>query len=161
MFHVIDHVGNGGETLLLDGFKAAMDLKSKSPDAFQLLVDTPVYQEYREKSTRIQSLDSVIKLNPLDGHISKIRYNHYDRAPVSSVPQEQIPALYEALGLLTKEIRRPENEHWVKLKPGMVLFVDNWRVMHGRAAFTGRRRVCGCYLPRDDWLSKARVFECL
>ena len=43
-----------------------------------------------------------------------------------------------------------------KLRPGRLLLVDNWRVLHGRTAFIGRRELCGCYLPRDDWLNKAR-----
>lgn len=39
-----------------------------------------------------------------------------------------------------------------------VIFIDNWRVMHGREAFTGMRQLCGCYLTRDDVLSAARCF---
>lgn len=39
-----------------------------------------------------------------------------------------------------------------------VIFIDNWRVMHGREAFTGLRQLCGCYLTRDDVLSAARCF---
>lgn len=27
----------------------------------------------------------------------------------------------------------------------MFLVFDNWRVMHGRSAFTGKRRMCGGY----------------
>ncbi len=50
----------------------------------------------------------------------------------------------------------PRREHWVKLTPGTTLFIDNWRVLHGRSAFSGERRVAGCYLPRDDWVGRAR-----
>jgi len=51
---------------------------------------------------------------------------------------------------------------------------DNWRILHGRAAFTGKRRMCGgysrCYggktwmiaankslVNRDDFISKYRM----
>ena len=37
-----------------------------------------------------------------------------------------------------------------------VIFIDNWRVLHGRDSFTGLRRLCGCYLTRDDVVNKAR-----
>lgn len=37
------------------------------------------------------------------------------------------------------------------------LFIDNWRVLHGREAFTGYRQLCGCYLTRDDVLNTARL----
>lgn len=86
------------------------------------------------------------------------RFNPYDRSPLHTVPPDQIKQFYKSYAALTKEIRKTENEVWLTLKPGMVLFVDNWRVMHGRSAFTGLRRVSGCYLPRDDWLGKARLF---
>lgn len=39
-----------------------------------------------------------------------------------------------------------------------VIFIDNWRVLHGRESFTGLRQLCGCYLTRDDILSAARCF---
>lgn len=32
--------------------------------------------------------------------------------------------------------------------------IDNWRVMHGRSAFTGARRMCGAYVGADDWRSR-------
>lgn len=35
--------------------------------------------------------------------------------------------------------------------------IDNWRVMHGRAAFTGQRRMCGAYVGTDDWRSRRRA----
>lgn len=41
--------------------------------------------------------------------------------------------------------------------PLQALFIDNWRVLHGREAFTGYRQLCGCYLTRDDVLNTARL----
>lgn len=29
--------------------------------------------------------------------------------------------------------------------------------MHGRSAFTGKRRICGAYINRDDWLSRFKM----
>lgn len=43
------------------------------------------------------------------------------------------------------------------LLPMQALFIDNWRVLHGREAFTGYRQLCGCYLTRDDVLNTARL----
>lgn len=85
------------------------------------------------------------------------RYNPYDRSPLYTLPPDLQKEFYIAYENLGTEIRNPDNELWVKLRPGMVLFIDNWRVLHGRAAFTGRRWVSGCYLPRDDWTSRARL----
>ena len=37
------------------------------------------------------------------------------------------------------------------------LVVDNHRVLHGRSAFTGKRRMCGAYIGRDEYRSKLEV----
>ena len=43
------------------------------------------------------------------------------------------------------------------LAPGEALLFDNWRVLHGRAAYTGHRRLCGGYVNREDVESRRRV----
>ena len=103
-------------------------------------------------------MHKLLNVDPWDQSLQSIRYNPYDRGPVppAILPQEQLAAFYSALEQLSQLIEAPANEYWTKLDPGTVLFVDNWRVMHGRASFTGKRTIIGCYLPRDDWLSKAR-----
>ena len=32
--------------------------------------------------------------------------------------------------------------------------IDNHRVLHGRAAFTGKRRMCGAYIGADDYAAR-------
>lgn len=50
-------------------------------------------------------------------------------------------------------------EYWVQLVPGTAVVVDNHRVLHGRSAFTGKRRMCGAYIGMDDYLSKYTVLS--
>ena len=79
---------------------------------------------------------------------------------MNSVPAKEIPLFYRSLTAFAKIIKRPNMVQEVALRPGQVLFVDNWRVLHGRRSFDGKRVVSGCYLPRDDWRSKARLLGC-
>ena len=37
--------------------------------------------------------------------------------------------------------------------------VDNHRVLHGRSAFDGRRRMCGAYIGMDEYRSKLAVLN--
>ncbi|XP_033760567.1 trimethyllysine dioxygenase, mitochondrial-like [Pecten maximus] len=157
VFHVLEHDGEGGQTLLVDGQYCAEQLRSKHPEDFDLLTKTVVPHEYYEEKLRLRSLGTVLSVHPTTGQFLQIRYNPYDRSPMYTLPPDQQQAFYRAYENLTKEVRNQDNELWVKLKGGMVLFVDNWRAMHGRASFTGRRLVSGCYLPRDDWTSRARL----
>lgn len=48
------------------------------------------------------------------------RYNIYDRAPLSSMPQEKMQEFYLHFINLSKVIRNPKNEHWLKLEPGNI-----------------------------------------
>lgn len=52
--------------------------------------------------------------------VNVARYNNYDRAVISTVPHDVVQRWYVAHRQLTDELRRPENELWVKLKPGKV-----------------------------------------
>ena len=41
----------------------------------------------------------------------------------------------------------------------LMTVIDNWRVMHGRSAFTGERRMSGAYVSADDWKSRLAVLK--
>ena len=43
------------------------------------------------------------------------------------------------------------------LRPGDALLFDNWRVLHGRHAYTGKRTLCGAYLNHEDFESRLRL----
>lgn len=38
----------------------------------------------------------------------------------------------------------------------MLVVTNNWRVMHGRSSFDGKRRLVGCYVGMYDFLSRIR-----
>lgn len=42
-------------------------------------------------------------------------------------------------------LRSKELEYWYQLRPGTTVIFNNHRVLHGRSAFTGLRRICGGY----------------
>lgn len=48
------------------------------------------------------------------------RYNNYDRAVINTVTHNLVQSWYVAHRELTTELRRPENELWLKLTPGKV-----------------------------------------
>ncbi|NXP41251.1 TMLH protein, partial [Leiothrix lutea] len=161
VFHCLKHEGTGGRTLLVDGFHAAEQVLRQAPEHFQLLAKVPLKHEYVENvggcHNHMIGVGPVLNVYPWNNELYLIRYNNYDRAVFNTVPHDVVRRWYRAHRALTAELRRPDNELWVKLKPGKALFVDNWRVLHGREAFTGYRQLCGCYLTRDDVLNTARL----
>lgn len=162
VFHCLQHTGEGGLTLLVDGFHAAEELRRTDPAAFHCLLTTQVPHEYIEGSHyHLYTLGTVLSTSFMSGQLTHIRFNPYDRAPLRTVAEEDIAQFYSSYAALAHIISDEASELWLKLKPGRVLLVDNWRVMHGRSSFTGRRVLCSYYLPRDDWTSCARVLGLL
>ncbi|CAH1244427.1 TMLHE [Branchiostoma lanceolatum] len=160
VFHKMEHVGEGGDTLLVDGFHAAERLRRDDPEGFDILSSVSVPHHYLEPAVHTTGVGPVLEVEPgATKNLKLIRYNIHDRACLDTVPMEDVGRWYAALRNLTRYIRDPASEYWVKLKPGQILLTYNWRVLHGRSAFTGRRRVAGCYLPRDDVISRARVLK--
>lgn len=163
VLHLLRHDGgSGGETLLVDGFRAAHLLREKDPASFNLLCTTRVEQQFIDQINRLnyRSRDTLIRCDPHSGDLEWIRYNPHDRSP-SSVEESLQGPIYKALASLGCLLEDPSAALKFKLSPGRVLLVDNWRALHGRTAFIGRRELCGCYLPRDDWLNKARQMALL
>lgn len=86
-------------------------------------------------------------------------FNIYDRATFNSIAENKILEFYKSYQLFGNMIRDKNNSLELKLTPGNVIFIDNWRVLHGRNSYTGTRDLCGCYVSRSEWLSKAKSLE--
>ena len=164
MLHLLEHEvgGTGGESLLVDGFRAAHLLRERDPVSFDVLCATRIEHETVDPSRHInhRHRDTVLRFDPRFQNMEWIRYNPYDRT-VEPVAENLQGPTYKALASLALLLEDPNGTLKFKLRPGRLLLFDNWRVLHGRTAFTGRREICGCYLPRDDWLNKARQMALL
>ncbi|KAI4462095.1 gamma-butyrobetaine hydroxylase-related [Holotrichia oblita] len=155
VFHLIERNCKGGKTLLVDGFNAISNLKRVDRDAFNLLTTNPIESQYIATDTHFTSVEPVIKLHPVTKQLLQIRYNHYDRAYLNTIPFDSIMDYYKAYIKLGEEIKKPSNEYWLQLEPGTVLFLDNWRILHGRGEYSGNRMLTGCYVTRRDWTCAA------
>jgi len=156
VFHTTQFTGTGGESLLVDGFNAAKQLKQLNPEAYQYLSNTPYHSEYIEPGEHFKAVGPVLRHDPVNRQLEQIRFNMLDRAPLSSIPQTDVERYYEHMKCLASIVRSEENEYWFRLTPGTVLVFDNWRLLHGRAGFNGKRVLNGCYFSRSEFMSRAR-----
>ncbi|KAG8864920.1 hypothetical protein FRB96_003507 [Tulasnella sp. 330] len=166
LFHLLSHTdGEGGATLLVDGFYAASILKEINPAAFDLLsrVRIPAHAAGDDHSFYKPGPTSagypLITVDPKTGLLAQIRYNNDDRSVVSGLDGNQMEEWYEALRAWNKCLTSHDSEYWVQMKPGTALVIDNHRVLHGRSTFTGKRRMCGAYIGADEFRSKLTVLQ--
>lgn len=106
-------------------------------------------------------------------NVTRIRWNNDDRAAVPLNDRTEL--WYRAARKFNEILKRKDMEYWAQLEPGRPLSMyfpqndmpllqfyrpiipletnvsnaipvfDNWRVLHGRSSFTGKRRICGGY----------------
>ncbi|EPB85293.1 trimethyllysine dioxygenase [Mucor circinelloides 1006PhL] len=160
MFHKLEFQGEGGDSLFVDGFAVAKQLKAQSPNAYRTLSNTliPTHSAGDENVLIVPTprANPILNHGP-DGELYQIRYNNDDRSTLDHLSSTQLEEFYDALFLWSDLLKSKKNELWDPLAPGRVVTFDNWRVLHGRSAFTGHRRICGAYFPWDDYKSRART----
>lgn len=96
----------------------------------------------------------IINLDNLTQDVLQIRYNNDDRSVMVNLEPEMVEEFYRSLRVWNEIITDSANEYWTSLSAGRVVLFDNWRVLHGRASFKGKRRLCGAYINHDDYASR-------
>ncbi|KAH7400691.1 hypothetical protein DE146DRAFT_653664 [Phaeosphaeria sp. MPI-PUGE-AT-0046c] len=159
-FHLLSHTdGEGGASLLVDGFQVAKQLRRINRKAYKILSTVEVHSHASgNDGISIQPYRGfpVLEHGPANDTLLRVRWNSADRASIE-LPIGQVEKWYDAARVFDALLKKKENEYWEQLTPGRVLIFDNWRVMHGRSAFTGKRRICGGYINRDDWISRYKM----
>jgi gamma-butyrobetaine dioxygenase len=165
LLHCLANCADGGESGLLDGFRAAAQLRAEDPAAFDLLTSTPVTFRYADASTDLQATRPMIGLNSA-GLIREVRYNSRSLEPVrprsGASPAEaadQMREFYIAYRTFAAILLRPSLTLRFMLRPGDCVVFDNTRILHSRTGFTaaGRRHLQGCYADIDAVESTAAV----
>jgi [2-(trimethylamino)ethyl]phosphonate dioxygenase len=152
---------DGGESLVVDGFKVVEKLAYEDPGHIRLLSAYPARFEYAgTPGVRLRAKRPLIELGP-DGELIAVRFNNRSLAAVTDVPFEEMPGYYKAYRRFAECIEDPAMAVTFKLAPGEMFIVDNTRVLHARKAFsgTGKRWLQGCYADKDGLLSTLAAIE--
>ncbi len=161
LLHCLQNDVEGGESLVVDGFRAAQVLLDEAPEDFAQLTGHVARYEYAgQAGVRLTARRPMIELSP-DGQLTGVRFNSRSVAPLVDIPYDDMPRYYAAYRRFSDIIDRPDMAVTFKLKPGELFIVDNTRVMHARTAFsgTGQRVLEGCYADKDGLLSTLSAIE--
>ncbi|ROM78158.1 gamma-butyrobetaine hydroxylase [Pseudomonas brassicacearum] len=158
--HCLVNDAQGGESIFVDGFAVAEALRQEAPDDFEALCRIPVEFRNKDRHSDYRCLAPIIALDAL-GHVAEIRMANFLRGPFDT-SAEQMPGLYRAYRRLIALTREPRLRLVRRLEPGQLWCFDNRRTLHARNAFdpaTGARHFQGCYVDRDELLSRIRVLQ--
>ncbi|THH00098.1 hypothetical protein EW026_g2408 [Hermanssonia centrifuga] len=159
LFHLLSHTeGSGGSTLLVDGFYVASILKELHPTVYDTLsrIGVPAHAAGEPGSIYTPTPRNAYPvLRHHQDELAQIRWNNDDRSVMDHLSASEVEEWYQAVRLWHKFLTSADSEYWVQLSP----VVDNHRVLHGRSAFTGKRRMCGAYIGVDEYRSKFTVLS--
>ena len=154
LLHCLEFVGTGGESTIVDAFTIARRMEAEHPGLFEVLSSVVVPGQYIGDGAHLLAARPVFR-HDHTGRLVQVSFNNYDRAPFLLEEADMI-AFYDALRVFEELANDPAMQWRHVLQPGEALLFDNWRVLHGRAAYSGLRRMCGGYLNREDIESRLR-----
>ena len=146
----------GGESTLADGFNIARIMREEDAALYDFLCALPVPGEYRETNVHLRACRPMFCRDSETGRLIQVSYNCYDRATFLPSPDDSA-RFYKGARRFHELANSPALTWERRLTPGMAILFDNWRLLHGRRAFSGFRKFCGCYLDRETFQSKLRT----
>ena len=158
--HCILNETEGGENILVDGFRLAERIRDEAPADYSILTTVPFQWANRSATSDYRWDSPIIVTNP-DGTMREVRVGNWLRAPLD-VPFDVVEAAYSAYRRLFELTRAEDLQLRFRLQPGEVMAFDNRRALHARGAFadmSGRRFLRGCYSERDELTSRLRMIE--
>lgn len=161
ILYCLENSASGGDSMVIDGFRAASLLRQENRDWFDVLSNYCANFEYTgEEGVRLTSRRPMIELTP-DGELIGVRFNNRSAAALTDVPFDVMSTYYAAYRRFGEIIDDPSLEVSFKLKPGECFVVDNTRVLHARAGYSGDgfRWLQGCYPDKDGLLSTLATLE--
>ncbi|MER7584922.1 TauD/TfdA family dioxygenase [Kitasatospora sp. NPDC097691] len=159
LLHCLENSATGGDSGLVDGFKAAAVLREEAPADFETLTRTPVPFVFRDRRTELRADRPLIDVDPL-GRIREVRFNNRSIGTLRG-SGERVSAFYAAYRRFAAITLRPELQLTFRLGPGDCLVFDNTRLLHARTAFRqdGHRHLQGCYADLDSLASTLAVLH--
>ncbi|MFT5571605.1 MAG: trimethyllysine dioxygenase [Cryomorphaceae bacterium] len=157
MFNCLEIDCKGGESIQVDGFAIAQRIKREDPKAYKTLSEVVVPAHYMETAVHLRAERPTFK-HDREGELVQVSFNNYDRAPFLLSDQDD-ERFHHAYALFHRHALDQDNWLKIPMQAGTTLIFDNWRNMHGRMGYVGKRVFYGCYHSRAEYESKLRVLR--
>jgi len=159
LLHCLKSSTEGGDSILVDGFKAASILLDESEENFLTLTSSWINYRFTDSKTDLRSRVPMIEIND-NNEIIKVRYNNRSIDTIK-LPKDKMRSFYKAYRHWSEVIERDELKIQFRLSEGDLMLFDNTRVMHARTKFskTGKRHLQGAYTDLDGLYSLLNTLE--
>ena len=143
----------GGESIVVDGWRALHELEAREPEAVEVLSRVEVaFRQYSDAADGFTRMPLVRR--DAAGRFSHLRFSNQLMQPLP-FDHPELRAWYRAYRSLGRVITDPANQIRFRLNGGDMLIVSGERVLHARTAFQpdGPRHLQDVYFNVDDVFS--------
>jgi len=158
--HCVENTVAGGASRMTDGLAVVERLRTDHAEHYEALTTLEWVFANRAKDGDHRWVGPIIDHGTARSPLTLRAFYPVRLAP--HMAAADVPGGYEALRVFSTVAHDPDLMLSNRLEPGDLVGFDNRRVLHGRDAFdpgAGRRVLRGCYLDRDDVLSRLRVLQ--
>ena len=157
LLHCIENEVGGGLSTLVDGLAVTEELKKKHPSFFQILTEIKVRFQFVDDNVVLEDWAEMIQLDE-NKRLKQVRFSpRLDFVPL--MDKEKLELYYAARNKISEMYNSEKFRIEFKLKPGDLLMMDNYRLLHGRTEYNaneGNRFLQGCYIDYDSTEGKLK-----
>ena len=148
--HCLKNEVSGGLSTLVDGIAITDRLREESPEQARILEEVNVRFRYQGPAAILENFGPTVERD-YRGIVRRIRLStKLDFVP--ALDTEILDLFYAGRRRLIELSNDPEFQISFPFRPGTLLMMDNYRLLHGRTAFNGKhghRHLQGCYTDHD------------
>ena len=157
LLHCIENEVGGGLSTLVDGLAVTEELKKEHPTFFQILTEIKVRFQFVDDNVVLEDWAEMIQLDE-NKRLKQVRFSpRLDFVPL--MDKEKLELYYAARNEISEMYNSEKFRIEFKLKPGDLLMMDNYRLLHGRTEYNaneGNRFLQGCYIDYDSTEGKLK-----
>ncbi len=156
--HCIENASIGGENTIVDGFNVAKILRDRHKQFFNTLTTFNTFFRYKDENAWLENKCKLIELDDMN-NVIQVRYNNRTEL-IPFDKNKKIDDYINARRKFWDLIKDKKNNIRIKQRPGDMLILDNYRVLHGRGAYRdtkNRRYFRQGYMDRDIFQSKLKT----
>ena len=157
LLHCIENEVGGGLSTLVDGLAVTEKLKKEHPIFFKILTGIKVRFQFVDDNVVLEDWAEMIQLDE-NKRLKQVRFSpRLDFVPL--MDKEKLELYYAARNKISEMYNSEKFRIEFKLKPGDLLMMDNYRLLHGRTEYNaneGNRFLQGCYIDYDSTEGKLK-----
>ena len=157
LLHCIENEVDGGLSTLVDGLAVTEELKKEHPSFFQILTEIKVRFQFVDDNVVLEDWAEMIQLDE-NKRLKQVRFSpRLDFVPL--MDKGKLELYYAARNKISEMYNSEKFRIEFKLKPGDLLMMDNYRLLHGRTEYNaneGNRFLQGCYIDYDSTEGKLK-----